>query len=259
MSISVTFDSNVWERIVDEEKRISSDPVYSKLFELIRSKDIDAYFFEGLATMETVQKKDRKDHIGNYRSGFSFSVDGEKATYFEGSGSPVISEYLKKTIPKALELGFKFTRMPRIGAPKLEISDEFIAEDKKYELSERLDRSFECARFIESIGSGKGHLMNQLGGSDQGVVPKTKVNVSITDKKYSKAYGEWVDGDALAANYGYGIDFFCTNDRASGAGRSSIFHADNLSQLESKYPVNVISPEDLLSRMESTNAVRCNL
>ena len=53
------------------------------------------------------------------------SVDGETVSSFEGSGSPVVSDYLKDTIPRALELGFKFTRMPRIGAPRLEISDEF--------------------------------------------------------------------------------------------------------------------------------------
>lgn len=254
MSKSVTFDSNVWEIIVDEDKRLSSDPIFTKLFELIESKEIEAYFFEGLATMETVQKKDRKDHIGNYRSGFSMAADGETVTSFEGSGSPVLSEYLKNTIPKALELGFKFTRMPRIGAPMLEISDEFKAEDKKYELGERLERSFKCGRFIESLGSGKGNLMNQLGGSAGGVVQKTKEDTSMSDKKYSKAVGEWVDGDALAANYGYGIDFFCTNDRASGAGKSSIFHPDNLSQLESQFPVNVVSPEELLIRLEGASA-----
>lgn len=253
MSKSVTFDSNVWEIIVDEDKRLSSDQIFTKLFELIESKEIEPYFFEGLATMETVQKKDRKDHIGNYRSGFSMSVDGETVTSFEGSGSPVVSEYLKNTIPKALELGFKFTRMPRIGAPMLEISDEFKAKDKNYELGERLGRSFECGRFIESLGSGKGDLMNQLGGSVGGVVQKTKENASISDKKYAKAVGEWVDGDALAANYGYGIDFFCTNDRAAGAGRSSIFHPDNLSKLENKFPVNVVSPEELVRRLEGVS------
>lgn len=254
MRKSVTFDSNVWETIVDEDKRLSSNPVFTKLFKLIESKKIEAYFFEGIATMETVHKKDRKDHIGNYRSGFSMAVDGKTITSFEGSGSPIVSEYLKETIPKALELGFKFTRMPRIGAPMLEISDEFKAEDKKHDLGERLNRSFECARFIESLGAGKGDLMNQLGGLDGGVVQKTKEDTCISDKKYAKAVGEWVDGDALAANYGYGIDFFCTNDRASGAGRSSIFHTENLSQLESKFPVNVISPEELLKRLVGASA-----
>ena len=254
MSYSVTFDSNVWEIIVDENKRSSSNSIYKKLYDLIVSKDIEPYFFEGLATMETVKKRDRKDYIGNYSSGFSMSVDGEEITNIEGSGAPEVSEYLKNTIPKALELGFKFTRMPRIGAPMLELSDNFKAENIKYELRERLDRSFECVKFIESLGAGKGDLMRQLGGSTGGLVQKTKEDTSISDKKYSEAVGEWVDGDALAANFGYGIDFFCTNDRASGAGTSSIFHPNNLSKLESKYPVNVVSPEELLTKLESISA-----
>ncbi|MCR4342447.1 MAG: hypothetical protein NUV40_00915 [Patescibacteria group bacterium] len=66
--------------------------------------------------------------------------------------------------------------------------------------------------------------------------------------------GEWTDGDALAANYGYGIDYFCTNDSASGAGSSSIFYATNLQQLEQRFPVNVISPEELVQSLGITGA-----
>jgi len=252
MSMSVTFDSNVWEIIVDEDKRNNSDQVYSKLYEFISNGFIHPYFFEGLATMETIQKKDRKKYYANYNmtSVSSFSIDGVEISSHITSEGPQISEYLNRVIPLALKLGFKFTRYPRIGAPKLDIPEKYLAHDKKYSIQERNERSFECARFIENLGAGKGKLMNELDGSNGGLVQKTKNNNSITDKKYSTFVGEWADGDALAANYGYGIDCFCTNDRASGAGAFSIFHADNLQQLEQKYPVNVISPENLVQILE---------
>jgi hypothetical protein len=249
MISTVTFDSNVWEIIVDEDKRKVSDPIYTKLHRLIEKKIIAPFFFEGLATLETLKKSDRKEYIGNYNSGFSMSVDGAEVSNTSGSDAPVVSDYLNDTVPKALELGFKFTRLPRVGAPKLTYPDNYWAIDDKFEIGERQRRSFKCVRFIESLGAGKGELMRKLEANGGGLVQKTKADDTITEKKYASAVGEWVDGDALAANYGYGIDYFCTNDQAKGAGKSSIFHPDNLSKLESYFPVNVVTPTTLLARL----------
>ncbi|MFA4743703.1 hypothetical protein, partial [Vibrio vulnificus] len=254
MEVWVTFDSNVWEIIVDENKRANADQVYTQLFELIKSKAIIPFFFEGLATIETLKKTDRKEYIANYKGAFSMSVDGEVVSASKGSDAPQLTDYLATAIPKALELGFRFTKLPRIGAPMLEIDEKYRAPDERYELGERLKRSFECLRFIESIGAGRDHLMKQLPEVEGGVIQRTKAAHNLSDKKYAKGVGEWVDGDALAANYGYGIDFFCTNDKASGAGKTSIFSEANLEQLESKYPVNVISPLGLISRLGAQNA-----
>ncbi len=255
MSTSVTFDSNAWEIIVDESKRKrnNSEPIYTKIYELINNGLIQPYFFAGLATMESIEKKDRKAHYANYKAGFSMSVDGEEVSSHNGSGGPVISEYLNRVVPQALELGFRFTHLPRIGAPKLDIPERYRAPDEKYSMKERQERSFKCARYIECLEAhvGKGKLMNELGASNGGLVQATRNNNSVTDNKYSKAIAEWADGDALAANYGYGIDYFCTNDRASGAGSSSIFHSTNLLQLEQRFPVNVVSPEELILRLNN--------
>ena len=70
MSKTVTFDSNVWDSIVDEQKRENADAVYTKLFELIGTGVIEPYFFEGIATMGTVKKNYRKDYISNYLTFF---------------------------------------------------------------------------------------------------------------------------------------------------------------------------------------------
>jgi len=136
----------------------------------------------------------------------------------------------------------------------LNIPENYWAPDKKYEIGERQKRTFACSTFIEQLGSGKGSLMNQLDLGQGGVVQRTNSDAKLSDKKYASEVGEWVDGDALAANYGYGIDYFCTNDRASGAGASSIFYADNLQKLQEKFPVNVISPEELLLKLSVNGA-----
>ncbi|MCR4343024.1 MAG: hypothetical protein NUV40_03960 [Patescibacteria group bacterium] len=179
MSTSVTFDSNVWEIIVDEDKRNSSDPIYTRIYELINNSAIQPYFFEGLATIETIKKKDRKEHYANYKAGFSMSVDGKEVSLHNGSGGPEISEYLNRVVPQALELGFRFTHLPRIGAPKLNIPEKYRAPDEKYSMKERQGRSFECAKYIESLSAGKGKLMNELCASNGGLVQKTKNDNSI--------------------------------------------------------------------------------
>lgn len=254
MSTSVTFDSNVWEVIVDEDKRNTSDKIYTRLYDLIREGTIIPYFFEGLATIETTRKSDRKEFYSNYQAGFSISVDGEEVFSGPGSGGPVVSDYLNRMIPKAIGLGFKFTKLPRIGAPQLNIPENYWAPDTKYSMAERLKRSFECAKYIESLGAGKGKLLDELEAGSGGLVQRTKNDSAMTNKKYSTAVGEMADGDALAANHGYGIEYFCTNDRASCAGSSSIFHPSNLQQLKQKFPVNVVSPEDLIRALGTKNA-----
>ncbi|KPQ27650.1 MAG: hypothetical protein HLUCCX14_14165 [Marinobacter excellens HL-55] len=251
MPISVTFDSNTWEIVVDEEKRNESDQIYQRIYELIRTGEISPFFFEGLATMETVRKRDRKSHMAEYKAGFEMSVDGKIYTKSTGSGAPEISDYLKKMIPKALELGFRFTHLPRIGAPMLKIPDKYWAPDEKYCMGERQTRSFECAGFIESLGSGKAALLNELEAGHGGVVQRTLFDQAVTKKKYAKLFAEWVDGDALAVSYGYGIDYFCTNDTGSGAGSFSIFYPKNLAQLEAKYPVSVVSPAELVGTVQA--------
>lgn len=247
---TVTFDSNVWENIVDESKRRGQDE-YEKLFALITSKSLTPFFFEGIATMESIPRNDRKDYIRNYKATISFQVGDEEPHITEGSDAPELTDYLKQNIPKALELGFKFLKFPRIGAVGLNIEGQYLAEDINYPLKERLERSFECASFIESLGAGKSKLHNRLDGTnDKSIVNQTVNDNSLSANQYAKDIREWVDGDALAAHYGYGVELFCTNDQAKGAGASSIFSPRNLNELKEKLGVNVVSPSELLKLLE---------
>ncbi|WP_281545888.1 hypothetical protein [Grimontia sp. SpTr1] len=244
--VSVTFDSNVWEQIVDDDKRYQST-IYQSIFDRIKSGDIEPFFFEGLAVLESIPKKDRKEFFGNFKASISFQVDDDEPHVTEGSSAPGLTDYLQEVIPKALKLGFKFIHTPRIGAPSLNLPNQYKAKDSKYTLSERLDRTFDCLRFIESLGAGKARIHARLDSdSRRGIVNQTKEDESLSQKQYAKDVGEWVDGDAIAGHYGFGVDYFCTNDQAKGAGSSSIFHSDNLCKLSEKYDIKVISPAELL-------------
>jgi hypothetical protein len=126
VSHSVTFDSTVWENIVDEEKRRDQ--------------------FGGIITMENVQREKRKKYIGSYKAPIIIQLEGEEVSRSESSEVPELSNYLKKHIPEALKLGFRFIKLPRIGAVRLDIDDKYFKPDNSYSLKERIDRSFEYAK-----------------------------------------------------------------------------------------------------------------
>lgn len=250
--ISVTFDSNVWEQVVDESKRNDSD-TYTAIYNHILTNKIEPYFFEGIVTLENIPKDQRKEYIKNFKPSISIQIGNESQIISEGTPAPELSDYLKKTIPQALKMGFKFIRTPRIAGHGIDPSAEYAAKDMRYSLDDRLKRTCEILRFIESQGVGKAKLDKSIASNKgAGMAQKTQNDSSLNNKQYSKNVAEWVDGDALAAHYGYGINYFCTNDRASGAGSNSVFHTSNLDQIKQKYDITVVTPNELLSIIQIT-------
>ena len=244
--VSVTFDSNVWENVVDDSKR-SASPIFLEIHDLILQKAISPYIFEGILTLETIKKQDRKKHIAEFKPTISIQIGDEEPRVSAGTPPPELSDYLKEFIPKAIGMGFKFIRTPRIGGHGVDPSAEYVAKDKKFPLDERLDRTFDLLSFIENLGAGKGKLDTAiLNNPGNGFLEKTINYNSLTDKQFAKNIAEWVDGDAIAAHYGYGIDYFCTNDKASRAGVSSIFSNINLKKVCEKYGIKIVSPDELL-------------
>ena len=231
---TVTFDSNVWESIVDETK-LRDDLTSQQLHELIKGGKIKPYFFEGIVILENIPRLQRKKHISNYSP---------------GNCDIVLNSYLEEKLPEAFELGFTFLKFPRIGIKSHKIIQDNLARDEKYSLADRIERSQNCARFIESLGAGKSKLHDGLdGGYGLGIIMQSKNDKSLSSQQYSKRVGEWADGDAVSAHYGYGIDYFCTNDKAGNAGAASVFHQDNRQKLFDEYGVNVLSPVELIAEL----------
>lgn len=244
MSIQVVFDSNIWELIVDEVKKDVSSVDIGKIHLSILEGLIKPYFFEGIVNYESIKKIDRKNYISSYKSGLVIYEDGEKVLDQKGTEPKELSEYLTKNINDALKIGFKFIHFPRIGAPRHKLSELGKAAEI-LPLNERLERSFACVRYIESLGCGKASLMNMLQDAQHGLINSVQQD-PINEKKFSKGVAEWMDGDALAATYGYGIKFFCTYDQGIGAGKNSILHPDNRESFEREFDVKIVTPEEII-------------
>ena len=116
--LTVTFDSNVWENIVDPLKR-DKDEIYKKIYDAICSNKIEPFFFEGLVILETIPKDRRKYYIGNFQPSYKIQIADED--FMQKGTEPFdLSDYLKINLPLAFDLGFKFIRIPRIGMPSID-------------------------------------------------------------------------------------------------------------------------------------------
>ncbi|WP_353160621.1 hypothetical protein [Acinetobacter guillouiae] len=242
--LTVTFDSNVWENIVDPLKR-DKDKIYKKIYDAICSNKIEPFFFEGLVTLECIPKAKRKEYIANYRASIEFKIENQIFTD-EGTAPFELSDYLKDNLPLAFGLGFKFIRIPRIGS--FSINEKYMSTLRNENIGERQNYSFTCANFIEKeLGAGYQYLKNilDLSGNEH-LIEKTHSNEVLTNKQFAAGVAEWVDGDALSAHYGYGIKYFCTNDKARGAGSKSVFSIENRKKLKDKFGIDIVTPTELI-------------
>lgn len=256
--ITVTFDSNVWENIVDEDKR-KDNSVFEKLYKAITTNQIRPYFFEGALTYESIMRNDRQKYFGSIKPNISVEID--EASFNEtnmihlklcispsSNATITPSNYLECIAPKAFELGFKCLKAPRIGGLSSDLAKNNYADDEFYKQSERLERYHECSRYIQSLGCGKDIIDKLVAKCENQSLPDAVKSSSdiVSNKKISSSISEWSDGDALAAHYGYGIKYFCTYDNARNAGKSSIFSKENRSSLEQKYKISIKTPEKII-------------
>jgi hypothetical protein len=238
--IKVTFDTNVWRRLVTEPSQ------YPALREKIVSGEISPYVTEISVSLESIQKIKRQEFFRSYMPSTSWAPQSigpgvqihAKFTFGPNTAShPGLHTKLSQNLLKAQELGFKVIRMTNIGTVRSpEIPKEMLltveSRDAFWDYAQRLT---DCHEFIKSLGCGY---------HDYEMIKQTRQPGS--PDKLAAAIAEWVDGDALAAHYAFGADVFCTNDRARGAGSKSIFYPGNLAKLKERFPIVVLGPDELL-------------
>ena len=236
--MNITFDSNVWERLVNEEK-----PHLIEIKNKILEGKIQAYICEIALNLEAIQKDKRAEFFGSYEPRITVKhlppENGEFGMQFciapNTDLHPGIHEKQWDKLLKARDLGFRVLRMTNFGTVRTkEIPDDmYVEHDDIKEYAELLGN---CHDFIIRLGCGRAaydpYKARFLGGQ---TLPEEQ------EKKFRKAIAEWVDGEALSAHYASGNDYFCTNDKARNAGTGSIFHDQNRTQLEKEFGIKIIT------------------
>ena len=274
--LRVMFDTNTYRRIIDcSADANNTEVVYRKINEMIKNNEIEAFLSETLFTIEAIKKVDRlgfianqqpnissKIHTGNNSAHIHFMLgpDNEHSVNFEGTGP------LKDYFLKALNLGFKIIRLPRIGGIlNREIDDDVLFKfDNPSDWSNYYGKACEVGEDIEKKGGGFAHieeLLRYYDDSSNSILHKFKLmfdcvnSLPINERKtkitkVAKAIAEMSDGDSVASSIGLNCMAFCTNDKAIGAGEKSIFSDDNIQYLRDTYGFNKLTPTELIEFIE---------
>ena len=272
----IMFDTNTYRNIIDgTADNNNSSEVYTRINALIKEGKIEAFLSETLFTIEAIIKKERLSFMSQYNPqvntrttvrgnmvaiNATLGPDMNHMVSFEGSEP--LGDYFRK----ALEIGFKIIRLPRIcGIQNAEIDDsmQYI-----FSLSSDFDsyytKACEVGEKIEEKGAGMSHVDRLLSQYDTRTndlfckfdylmhdvneLPHEQRKAVI--KKVAKAIAEVSDGDSVASSIGLRCDAFCTNDRAVNAGEGSVFSAENVNWLKEQYGFNKLTPTELIDFLQ---------
>ncbi len=271
----VTFDTNVWNRMVFPERWLDS-PNYDSLVRIknaIRNRQLLGFISEGFATVEAISKRNRaKFHAQNIpkvevtptvHAGGSISMSIQiNANH---SQHPGIGEEFEEELNEALAIGIKLLTTPYIGLAvpdRLRNHPQIYAEEV-FATAEYNERFGNVIRTIVDRGVGEGALpalakefSEQLdsprpaGLSDRaliyGVYEYSRTSgISKYKRQIEKAFAESADGDLVAAHIAFGNDYLCTEDRGRSAGSSSIFNGENRKWLKTEYGVEILNAQQL--------------
>ena len=242
--MNVTFDSNVWEKVVDED-----DDHFAKIKHKIRAGKICPYICEVALSLESIEKELRAEFFKSYKPNIEVenlpSEDGKLRMQISIEPNnelhPGLNTIWRDKLLKARDLGFRVLRMTNAGTVRSkEIPDEMCIDDVNQKYCGSLAK---CNEYITTLGCGQA-AYNQLKERFNLVDSDGQGIPSEFEKRFQKAIAEWVDGESLSAHYASGNEWFCTNDRARNSGIGSIFHSQNRARVEKKFGIKIISSHD---------------
>ncbi|HWZ45434.1 MAG TPA: hypothetical protein VNW97_18305 [Candidatus Saccharimonadales bacterium] len=271
----VTFDTNVWNRMVFPERYVNSANYLSlaAIKNAIRSGQLRGFISEGFGTVEAVKRANRaKFHAQNVPN-----VEVTNKSYGHGlhcmtieinanhSLHPGIGEEFEEELNEALAIGIKLLPTPYIGLPvpdRLRNNPHIYAEGV-FEQADYNERFGDVVRTIVGRGVGEGvfpalakEFTARLDGprptslSDRALIYAVyqyacASGLGKEKKQIEKAFAESADGDLVAAHIAFGNDYLCTEDRGGTAVSPSIFDAENRAWLKTEYGVEILDVQRL--------------
>ena len=195
---TVTFDSNVWEKIVKKETK-----EHEYIYNQISLGNIRAYISEIAISLESLKKKERLGFMRNYKPNITIedvNINQETGTIHQRlCFSPNLEAHLglysklKESLILAQKLGFMILPMTNLGT----VRSPEIPEEMKEEIADFWDyaeKLNECSKFISDMRCGSFKYFSFKNSM------LTDPRIEINEKEFSKAIAEWVDGEMLSAH-----------------------------------------------------------
>lgn len=241
--LGVTFDTNVIEIVLDEDRARHEGDTYLRVHEAIRDGRIKGYVSRTYFAHDAIRKEERMDKLcGDVEICLPLRDDDNSALKFMQMGKIPLDDYHRCAINKMNELGvrcldFRRKFWPMVDGPLPICNPPDDYDERVNAIRVYIENELHCgfARFRQYLQRAVG-----TDGDDMRMLFQLKER-KFDRGSFDKAFAEAGDGDSLVAHYGYHIGLFCTNDRASHAGRGSVFSSCNRQKLKERFGVKIVS------------------
>jgi hypothetical protein len=275
MTMRVTLDTNVWNRMVFPERHTASPNylAFVTLRDALRSEQVHGFISEGFATIEAIQKRHRakfyaqsvpkvevksKSH-GPGLHGLGINIQARHDLH------PGIGGEFEEELQEALLLGIKLLSTPYIGlsVPDRLRNNPAIYAEEVFATADYNERFGDVVRTIVDRGLGHGALVSLVKEftarldeprpatlSDRALIYGVYEWASTEGRSKEKrqieqAFAESADGDLVAAHIAYGNDYLCTEDHGGTAIAPSIFDTEHRIWLKAQYGVEILNVQQL--------------
>jgi hypothetical protein len=254
--MKVTFDSNLWERVVHPHTFPLPPETHAQLLtvhEALKAGRVTGFITESVPTLEGVKRKDRpKFMTGQTMRPRVLDTDPEfKPVIFapDQSARPDLMPVLIDRMKDAAKLGMRLIKVPAYH--EMNLPHEFYAEwpEGFIEKYGRVEHAIKQRKVGRAIMVALGHeLAAREGGTyvySVGALPPVQNLTEDDNRRIAKAVAEAADGDAVAAHIAFGNDYFASHDFGHSAATSSVLDRQNREWLSSEYKVKFVTLPEL--------------
>jgi hypothetical protein len=261
MPLTVTFDTNTLASVVSPETAQRGTGPYGAIVRAaIRSGHVQGFFSETLVILEGIRGKDRVDILGRTRlvsKASSASKNQISLTVGVSHVRDALDARFSGRVQAGSALGMRALRTAaRIGSHHLhdENCPVFEPEGGILALLRCMDRVNEMTTKIaeRDVGQAVAVKLGVKFSERDGVVNPELFLQGLGRARddgernaVTKAVAEWADGDSVAAHYGFGMQWFCSDDFGIKAPVPSVLDCINRKWLNEEFGIHFVRLCDL--------------
>lgn len=263
MAIKVTFDTNVFKRLLDFSVVNCCDDLtyFQRIRAAIEKNIIEPYFSDTFILLEGIMHSDRVKILGSRKidsvTRSEITSDTINISIGASMQKPTIHESHKLVVVELLQLGFRALRgQTYLGDnfivpvdldiyPKTPIDELIKIREKMVEVEVAVgSRNLETGKNIGKCRARELGLKRLERDGRSGEIWYQGLAL-CEGKEVIEAVKEWADGESVMRHIGYDNDYFCTLDEGKSAKGPSIFDSEHKQWLSCKFGVKFTNPREL--------------